>query len=393
LNSKHNRRAGRSKGRFSIKEMDNLSQGYLKKVDRSDLKSDYDAWPSLALDAWSETFVPSLETRRFNKVIFAGMGGSSVTGELVTDLAREKLSEFSFESIKDYHLPRATSDRSLVIAMSASGATEETISVLSEAHNKGMTCISFGSGGPIESLSKEKWGFNFVKTKMLKVPRSSLPGIFYPVLKLLVTNKLIDVHESEIYESINALKTCRDEIANGNLKKEILNLARLWTAKNSQFPLLYSSNRTRAVGLRGRQSINENAKMHAFNGEIPELCHNDIVGWDYKASEAKISLSSRNVRYENASAALLLRLNEDDPQEIKMRFDIVQEVIQKAGGSTKDAPYLGKTYLSRIISMLYLLDYVSYYMAILRGIDPTMTPSILFLKQELSKRLDYLGKL
>jgi glucose/mannose-6-phosphate isomerase len=383
------RRASRSTSRRGSSEAI-LSASLFQKMDPSDLKSDYDAWPSLARSSWSETEVPVFERERIDRVIFAGMGGSSLTGELLVDIAREKGSKFSFESIKDYHTPQSASERSLIIGMSASGATEETLSVLSEAHARGMIGFSFGSGGPLETFSKEKWNFPFIRTKMLKVPRSSLPGIFYPVLKLLVKNKLIEIEESEVEESIEVLKDTRDDLARGSVEK-IFALAEAWTSNSPGLPLIYSSARTRAVGLRARQSINENAKMHAFNAEIPELCHNEIVGWDSKASATKHQSQSDRNRHTNT--ALLLRLDEDDPPEIKIRFDIVEEIVRKAEGTTVSAPYLGRNYLARVISMLYLLDYLSYYMAIFRGIDPIKTPSILLLKQELAKRLNYIEKL
>jgi glucose/mannose-6-phosphate isomerase len=369
-----------------------ISESLLRKIDPSDLKADYNAWPSLASSAWSETEVPFFDGNRFDRVIFAGMGGSSLTGELLSDIAREKGSRVSFESLKDYHISNSNVERTLVIGMSASGTTEETLSALSEAHRKGMTAFSFGSGGLLETFSKEKWGFGFIRTKMLKVPRSSLPGIFYPVLKLLVKNKLIEVPDNEIDESIRVMNESQKNLAKdfGKLKDEILSLAKAWTTVSSIFPLLYSSNRTRAVGLRARQSINENAKLHAFNGEIPELCHNEIVGWDYKAS---LVGGGTKWRRNDESLAVLLRLSEDDPVEVKTRFDIVQDVVRKAGGSTIGAPYSGTSYLARTISMLYLLDYASYYMAIMMQVDPIKTPSIQLLKRELAERLNYVEKL
>ena len=364
----------------------------LRAIDPSDLKGDYDLWPSFALKSWSETEVPIFDSGQFNRVVFAGMGGSSLTGELLLDLALEKNSEVSFETLKDYHVPNCLDHKTLVIGMSSSGATEETLSVLSEAHKKGLTGFSFGSGGPIESFSKNKWGFEFVRTAMLKVPRSSLPGMFYPVLKFLVRNKVLEVSDDEINESIRAMNVVKEDFINASEQKknEIVNLAQAWTQDQSGIPLLYSSNRTRAVGLRARQSINENAKMHAFNSEIPELCHNEIVGWDYRAS----FVGDNHKSQKSASLlALILRLSEDDPPEMRTRFEIVKEIVRKAGGETLEAPYVGRSYLARIISMLYFLDYASYYMAIFRRVDPIKTPSIQLLKRELGKRLNYVEKL
>ncbi len=377
----------------SVRHEDSILSGALMRaIDPSDLKGDYDLWPSFALKSWSETEVPDFDSGRFNRVVFAGLGGSSLTGELLIDLAREKNSEISFETLKDYHIPNSLDDKTLVIGMSSSGATEETLSVLSEAHKKGLAGFSFGSGGPIESFSKNKWGFGFVRTAMLKVPRSSLPGMFYPVLKFLVRNRVLEVSDWEINESIRAMNVAKEDFikVSEHKKNQIVNLAQAWTQDQSSIPLLYSSDRTRAVGLRARQSINENAKMHAFNSEIPELCHNEIVGWDYRAT-----LVGDNPKSQKSPSplALILRLREDDPPEVRTRFEIVREIVGKAAGETMEAPYVGMSYLARIVSMLYLLDYASYYMAIFRRVDPIKTPSIQLLKRELGKRLNYVEQL
>jgi glucose/mannose-6-phosphate isomerase len=369
-----------------------ITENLLRRVDPSDLKADYDLWPPLALKAWSETQVPTFTSDRFNRVAFAGLGGSSLTGELLVDLSRERKSEIAFETLKDYHIPNSFGEKTLVIGMSSSGATEETLSILSEAHKKGLTAYSFGSGGPIESFSRDRWGFQFIRTAMLKVPRSSLPGIFYPVLKFLVWNKLLEVSDDEVNESIQVMNVVRDDFVSAldEERNRSIRLGRALTRDETGFTLVYSSNRTRAVGLRARQSINENAKMHAFNGEIPELCHNEIVGWDYRASLVD---DASQIRRNGDSAALLLRLNEDDPPEVKTRFEIIQDIVGKARGKTLEAPYVGTSYLARIMSMLYFLDYASYYMAIFRKVDPMKTPSIDMLKRELAKRLNYVEKL
>ncbi len=361
----------------------------IRKVDASDLKADFDQWPSLANRAWCQTAPPKIEqpSEGFDRIAFAGMGGSGISGELLIDLSRETKSPTSFETLKDYHLPDYFDNSCLVVGMSSSGGTEETLSVLSEAHRKGLVGLAIGSGGLLEHRAKSKWNFPFVKSTMLKVPRSSLPGIFYPALKALSYNKLLLVEESEVDESIHALEQVKLLVQDPDHQRNpALDLA-LSLASKGNIPLLYSSFRTRAVALRARQSINENAKLHGFDGEIPELCHNDIVGWDSK--KTRVTKAAR----DQPGCAVLLRLEEDDPEEIETRFDIVRDVIKKSGGESYTPTYRGESYLARIISMLYFLDYVSYYMAIIRGIDPIKTPSIQLLKRQLAHRLNYIERL
>ncbi|MHB1909471.1 MAG: SIS domain-containing protein [Nitrososphaerales archaeon] len=367
------------KNKLKTKRKRNGIVSKIKRVDRSDLLADYDFWGRLGDKAWSDTIVPEISRESYNRLVLTGMGGSALAGEIILDLARESGSTIAFETIKDYHLPNYCDQKTLVLGMSSSGNTEETLSVLSEASKRNISVVSFGSGGLLEDFSNNKWKFPFVKTTMLKVPRSSFPGMFYPVLKFLLVNRFLELDQGAVEESIQSLNIVSQKFANPNNLGDnaALELARAMLDKK---PMIYSSSRTRGVGLRARQSFNENAKIHMFNGEIPELCHNEIVGWDGNKKDGR------------SSSVLLLRLA-DDPKEIKIRFDIVEKVIKRAGGMTKVAPCIGTGYLARILSMLHILDYTTYYLAILKGNDPKDTPSLDLLKEELALRLQYVSKL
>jgi glucose/mannose-6-phosphate isomerase len=357
-------------------------------VDRSDLKSDYDEWPRLARRTWSSPSDIS-NGGGHTRVVLAGMGGSGITGEIISDYSREVGSKICFETLKDYHLPAYVGNESLVIGMSSSGNTEETLSVLSESYEKGIDAWTFGSGGLVQKLSLEKWSFSFTKTEMLKVPRSSFPGLFFHVLKALDRSGILKLTNDEVQESLLTLETIQSECSLVNKRNRALAFAKTVAQKNSS-PVIYSSSRTRAAGLRARQSFNENAKLHLFNGTIPEFCHNDIVAWDLR--NAAIKNGSESKLRGDPTSVILLRLH-DDPIEIATRFNIVEEIVRKNGGKVLEVPHVGKSYLSRILSMIYFLDYCSYYMAIIRGIDPIKTPSIDRLKSELARRLDYVARL
>lgn len=355
----------------------------IEKVDRSDLKSDFDEWPELAKDAWTNSNVEEVD-QRVDSIVFTGMGGSGIIGALLCDYANETRSPRRFECLNDYHLRSNLSKNTLVVGVSCSGNTEETLSALSEAHSKGLMIASFGSGGRIKDFS-EKWHSKFTQTKMLKTPRSSLPGLLFAVLKFFWSNRLLQIEEAEVAETIENMKKVRnlcrgkDELENPSLA-----IARRIIASNAPL-LIYSNSRTHGVGLRFRQSVNENAKLHAFHGDVPEICHNDVVGWDYSKADLK------NPKSKMTPLAIMLRF-EDDFTEIKTRFRILQDIIRKRGGKSLDSPCVGKSYLSRTLSMLYLLDYTTYYAAILRGVDPMKTPSIDLLKRELNKKLNFLSR-
>ena len=351
------------------------------KIDKSNLRSDFNAWPSLASKSWSETVPPVLD-RKYEAILFAGLGGSGIVGEVVADIASES-SKARIETLKDYHIPNHVGSETLVVGVSCSGNTEETISVVMEAVKRGIDACTFGSGGILETITNPR--VKFTKTSMLKAPRSSFPGLFFPVLKFMMQNGYLDVRDNDVQESISQLEEVNvTALRQSPGSNPALRLG-LQIGLSNACPLVYSSRRTRSVGLRFRQSLNENAKLHAFDGVVPELCHNEVVAWDAIRASTKKRAASGNFLVTS------LRL-EDDAEEIKTRFDIVEDIARKSGAQTFKATCMGRSYLSRIVTMLYLLDYSTYYAAIARGVNPMMTPSIDLLKTQLKKRLNYLAR-
>lgn len=354
------------------------------KIDKSNLKADFDAWPELAKSSWVDSQPPQLE-RSYQSILFVGMGGSGIIGELLSDIAAEQ-DACRMDVLKDYHLPKFYTNDTLVVGISCSGNTEETISVLNEATKRGLDLCTFGSGGLLEKMAQTNPRIKYTKTKMLKVPRSSFPGMFYVILKFLIQNGFLKVAEEHVQDSIDCLSRSRELSSRPIVKQnKAIEIALDLVESKSTLPLVYSSRRTRAVGLRFRQSLNENAKIHGYDGVIPELCHNDIVSWDF-------SKTAKNQKaYISNALPIALKL-EDDPLEIKTRFQIVEEILKKSKSQIVQVPSLGTTYISRIVSMLYLLDYSTYFAAIMRGVDPILTPSVELLKGELKTRLNYLGR-
>jgi glucose/mannose-6-phosphate isomerase len=361
----------------------------IPKIDISGLRSDYDSWPNFAKSSWNDAQTPQLE-RTYSSVVFAGMGGSGIIGEIISDLSNESDS-LRVDVLKEYHLPRHYSNETLVVGVSASGNTEETLSVLSEANKRGFDVCTFGSGGLLEKFSQSNPRIKFTKTSMLKVPRSSFPGLFYVVLKFMIQNGYLRISEEHVQDSIDCLARARELCQKPSAKQNrALEIAAALSQGKNAIPLIYSSRRTRAVGLRFRQSLNENAKTHGFDGVVPELCHNEIVAWDRNTTGKK-----RTGREETGGSNFVpisLRL-EDDPLEIKTRFQIIEDILRRSKAQFIQAPSLGTVYLSRIMSMLYVLDYATYYTAIFKHIDPIQTPSIDYLKSELKTRLNFLSRI
>ncbi|MCL5066800.1 MAG: hypothetical protein M1368_00410, partial [Thaumarchaeota archaeon] len=236
------------------------------KIDKSKLRSDFDAWPSLAAKSLDESNPPVLD-RKYEAILFAGLGGSGIIGEVISDLAAES-SAVRIETLKDYHLPKHVGPETLVVGVSCSGNTEETISVVMEAIKRDVDVCAFGSGGILETISNPK--VKFTKTAMLKAPRSSFPGLFFPVLKFMMQNGYFSLQNSDVQEAVTALEEANISALRPNPNSNPALKLGLKIGESNAIPLVYSSRRTRSVGLRFRQSLNENTKLHAFDGVVPE---------------------------------------------------------------------------------------------------------------------------
>ncbi len=340
--------------------------------DRNGFGSDFDSWPELARRAWRASSKEKI-SGHYSDIVFAGMGGSGITGDMACDYSIETGSGFRFHAIKDSHAPSWIGKGTLVIGVSCSGNTAETLSFVKEAARRGAKVHSFGSGGALEKLCGEL-GAGFTKTEKLSTPRSSFPGIFFAVMRALSENRLLNVKAADVEETIDAMTVVRKLSLQRNDRNVALKTARIIASISNPLPLVYSSSRIRAVGLRVRQSINENAKMHAFNGEIPEACHNDIVGYDFRAGRSRMA----------PNAAGLFLYGGDESDDTKMRLDFFKGRIIRSGGKAFEVRGMGNSYLSRAISLLYTLEYFTYYLAVLRGVDPQAMSSITELKDRLA---------
>jgi len=351
-------------------------------VDSSDLKSDLQSWPEFAKRSLDST--PSLKVgKEVGYVVMAGMGGSGIVADVITDIAYQGASKLHFQVFNNYHIPESISPDAMVIGISCSGNTAETLMFLSQADAKGISGYAVGSGGKMEEFTRTSKNFTLIKTQMLKVQRASFPGLIFPLLKFLSENGLLNISGAEMDNTINCMKDVRDEcIILDPSKNRALDIAMKIVDHDRFFiPIIYGSRLTRAAGRRFRQSLNENTKVHAFSGEIPEVCHNSIVAWD-----TDNSLPGNGMVVEGhkiRSIPVLLKFD-DDPPEIKARFEVMAQLLKESGAEPIDAPYAGKGYVCRTLSMIYFLEYVTYYAAILRGVNPIVTPSIDKLKSRLA---------
>jgi len=354
-----------------------LTPDEIRSIDRSSVCSAYDKWPDYCRDAFSRKI--DVDERLFSNVlsiVFSGMGGSGTTGDIIADWMRLKC-KIPIHVAKSYHIPAFVNDKTLFIAMSVSGGTEETLAALVEAASTGAKIIAVSQGGEMEQICKKKKLFH-VKIQQRILPRVTLPEVLYSILNVLAHSPFLDALKDQIQDSIQTMeqvgrKICQQCEYDENPAKQ---LAR-WML--GHIPAAYYSPLQRGVGIRFKNSVNENAKLNAIISPVLEACHNELVSWIYNNGKDSIL------------KPILVR-NKSDPDEISARFDVFKEMLQKNGHEVYETPLQGSTALSGMVSSLYLLDYATIYLGILRKVDPTPIDAVFEFKDRMKERMNYFAK-
>jgi len=336
-----------------------LSLEDLKKNDRDSMFKTYDSWPDIAIESFSMKLTKYLE-KDIDNIIFAGMGGSGSIGDTISAILSKKNIHVSV--VKGYLLPKTISDSTLVVCISASGNTKETLTILDEAKKLGAKIVAFSSGGEMEEYCRKNKLF-FQNISMDHSPRASFVRLLYSVLNVL--ESIIPIEKQDVVDSINELEKTKHIIDSNNLNHSntSLQLAK-WITK---LPIIYYPNGLQSAAIRFKNSLQENAKIHVITEEIIESCHNGIVAWDRPSLEVK---------------PVLLR-GKGDYIETKKRWNILKEFFDEKNIEYFEIASVEGNILSKIVNLIYILDYASIYHSMLNGIDPTPVDAIDFIKNKL----------
>jgi glucose/mannose-6-phosphate isomerase len=312
-------------------------------------------------------------------VIVVGMGGSAIGGSLLKDWLRDSL-PIPLEVCRGYDLPAYANEETLVLAVSYSGNTEETLSSYLQAIEQKCMIVAVTSGGLLEKFS-ENLGIPLVKLPQGYPPRSAIGYLFFPLVYSLKQLQLINPEiEIEIDEAIAVIHELRDELkpkraASHNPAKKLA------IAIKESVPFIATSNLYRSVALRMKTQFNENSKTLAKVEVFPELNHNETVGW------TELKSLHRNF------SVILIR-DDREPVEIKTRIEETKKLVFNGRAHTVlEVKTKGRKKLARIFSALYVGDFTSIYLAILSGIDPTPVTIIDELKKRLEKTVSKRDKL
>jgi glucose/mannose-6-phosphate isomerase len=311
--------------------------------------------------------------RKMENIVFSGMGGSAIAGDLVKAVLGGSL-RIPMAVNRGYELPGFAGRRTLFIASSYSGDTEETVSAAEQAAERGCAVVCVSTGGKIGALAKDK-GFPLYIPPPGYPPRSALGFSLGVLLQMFDAFGVKAVSESILNDAVEFL--VKESRALADLKRKNNPAVLLAKKLAGTFPLLYAAvDSLEAVGFRWKCQLNENSKMHAGFATLPEMNHNEIVAWKRLAA---------NRKYYPALTAVLLRTPDEHPR-IRLRMETTAGLIAKNGGKTVNVESRGSSLFERMLYLIHLGDVVSLYLAVLNGVDPTEIDNIHFLKNRLSGR-------
>ena len=335
-----------------------LTKDNLEKSDSDGMHNVYDKWPHIARDAY-DSDLESVDFKDIDNVVFSGMGGSGAVGDLFSSILSK--SNVHTTVVKGYELPKTVDKNTLVVITSISGNTIEVLTTLESATKKDCSVIAFSSGGRMESFCTKN-NVEFRKIPQIHSPRASFPSYVYSILKTL--NSIIPIKKQEITNSLEKLELVSKEISSENLSdtNPSLNLANWITG----IPIIYYPWGLQAVAIRFKNSLQENAKTHAIIEDVIESGHNGIVSWEKPSDMVPIMIEGK-----------------DDHIKTKERWTILRQYFEENNIAYKEISSLEGGILSKIMSLIYLLDYSTIYYAARLGINPSPIKSIDFIKERL----------
>jgi glucose/mannose-6-phosphate isomerase len=335
-----------------------LDKEILEKYDPMGMHKVYDKWPQIVKDAYELDLEP-IDFKDIDHVVFSGMGGSGTIGDLFSSI----LSKTNIHTtvVKGYVLPKTVDENTLVVTTSVSGDTAETLSILESANKKNCKVIGFSSGGIMESFCIKN-NIQYRKIPKIHSPRASLPNFVYSILKTL--NSIIPIDKQEITQSISLLENLSQKISSLNLSETnpSFDLAN-WI---NGVPVIYYPWGLKSTAIRFKNSLQENAKTHAIIEDVIESGHNGIVSWERPSIMVPILIEGT-----------------DDHLKTKERWNILRQYFDENDIKYKEIFTVNGGILSKILCLIYLLDYTTIYNAVRLGIDPSPVKSINFIKERL----------
>ena len=309
---------------------------------------------------------------KIDNVVVAGMGGSAISGDIMLSLFRDNL-DVPLIVNREYDLPKWVNKDTLVICISYSGNTDETLSSFKMASQKKCNILCISTGGKLQDLA-EKRGVPFIKIPAGIQPRAATAYLLFPSIIFL---KKIGLLKTAIETDIEETIAVTTDFVTLNKKEvpEENNLAKQLAKKIfNTIPQIYGWEIYTPIAKRWRHQLNENSKIIARSDIVPECNHNDIVGW------------SGNPDISKQFSCILFRDKHEETIDMTTRLNFMSDLFHNTAGNVIEVSPKGKSQLAKMMYLMCLGDFTSCYLAVLRGINPSPVGIITELKKRLAEK-------
>jgi glucose/mannose-6-phosphate isomerase len=335
----------------------------IEKVNKNNMRSMIESFPILLretiIDEQVKSHAAELYENGIQGICMVGMGGSSIAGEMCRWLFNDQ-ANIPIISVRDYDIPAFVNEKWVVIAVSYSGNTEETLSAFDDAQTRGCEIITFTTGGKLGEKSKD---LSCHKLYPNFQPRAALPLIISAILPTIET--LLGIPQSDLVKVSKELENhCKRWGADIPTPRKIAE------ALPGQIPVFIAGGHLVPVAYRAKCQINENAKAMAINLEIPEANHNEI--------------EAIPVCYKHSIKPIFLR-SQWESKRISKRFEITSRIYSSDKCISEHLQFSCESKLEEILAFTHYLDTVSLELAELRKVDPVSVERISQLKSYLSQ--------
>lgn len=302
-----------------------------------------------------------LRPGQVRQVYITGLGGSGIGGNFVAEFVRD-FCPVPVVVGKSYDIPAWVGPGTLAIASSYSGNTEETLAALDRLEGSGASILAISSGGHLLDRAR-KAGWNHIALPdNWTSPRACLG---YSLVQQMIVLERFGLVPASLTDQLDrAARLLREEMPDIRLRAS--RIAELLLGKTT---VIYAVDRLEAVAVRFRQQLNENAKVLCWHHVVPEMNHNELVGW----------------RDRRDDLAVLVFRNHDDLARNQVRLELSKEVVSHYTGSYIETYAKGESHIEQALYHVHLGDWISWYLAGLRGVDAVEVRVIDFLKGELGK--------
>lgn len=312
--------------------------------------------------AWVKNWTKDISIKSgVNSVLIAGMGGSAIAGHLARELFLDNTTKIEVWS--DYELPGWADEKTLLVAISFSGDTEETINSVKAAIENKMPIITITSGGKLAELAKIH-NLPLLRIDYTSSPRAAIGCLYGTLLVTLSKLKLVELSEEQFFAAIKELdEAIKQKLFPPKAEELAINLT-------NKVPVIYAANPLVSVAKRYVNQLNENSKTIAFSAALPELSHNTLVGIEFAVPEklAVVLLESRYSFSRN-----------------NVRFKIISDILTQKEIAVIPISVDSRSPLAEQLLMIHFGDLLSFYLAGVYGVDPTPVENIDMLKSKLAK--------